>query len=67
MKFSMLISMDGNNSLKLVDSTFQAGTVRDDDRSISSYRWISPEEVDIFKDEVKRSSRPAPVSQVAEV
>lgn len=67
MKFSILISMDGNNSLKLVDSTFQAGTVRDDDRSISSYRWISPEEVDIFKDEVKRSSRPVPVSQVAEV
>ncbi|KJA18878.1 hypothetical protein HYPSUDRAFT_144367, partial [Hypholoma sublateritium FD-334 SS-4] len=63
MRFSMLISMDGNNSLKLVDSTFQAGTVRDDDHNISSYRWISPKEVDIFKDAVKHSSHPAPVSQ----
>ncbi|KAF9472022.1 hypothetical protein BDN70DRAFT_909241 [Pholiota conissans] len=55
MKFSMLISMDGNNSLKLVDSTFKAGTTRDDDRVLPSFRWVSAEEVDQFKDEVKRS------------
>ncbi|KAF9470952.1 hypothetical protein BDN70DRAFT_909448 [Pholiota conissans] len=58
MKFSMLVSMDGNNSLKLVDSTFKAGTVRDDDRKLDSFRWISAEDVDIFKDEVKRPHGP---------
>jgi hypothetical protein len=48
--------MDGNNSLKLVDSAFRAGSVRTDSRSSASRRWISPEEVDIFKDEVKKVS-----------
>ena len=57
MKFSMLIAMDGNNSLKLVDSTFKAGTMRHDNRNISSFRWLSVEEVDVFKDEVSKSAR----------
>ncbi len=52
----MLISMDGNNSLKLVDSTFKAGSERQDSRSISSFRWLSAEDVDVFKDEVKKST-----------
>ena len=30
LKFEFLASMDGNNSLKLVDSTFRAGTVQTD-------------------------------------
>ena len=46
--------MDGNNSLKLVDSTFRSELVRTDDRVSSSKRWISPEDVDIFKDEVNK-------------
>ena len=53
LKFSVLAAMDGNNSLKLVDSAFRAGSVRTDTRSSASQRWISPGEVDIFKDEVK--------------
>lgn len=56
LKFSLLAAMDGNNSLKLVDSAFRAGSVRTDSRSSASRRWISPEEVDIFKDEVKKVS-----------
>ena len=46
--------MDGNNSLKLVDSTFRSGLVRTDNRVTSSKRWISPDDVDIFKDEVNK-------------
>jgi len=55
MKFSMLATMDGNNSLKLVDSTFLAGLSRIDDRMSTSSRWITPEDVDRFKDEVASS------------
>jgi hypothetical protein len=52
MKFEFLAAMDGNNSLKLVDSTYRAGTVRTDSRMTESPRWIKPEDVDLFKDEV---------------
>ena len=52
MKFEFLGVMDGNNSMKLVDSTYRAGTVRTDGRKSQSPRWISPEDVDLFKDEV---------------
>lgn len=55
MKFSMLAAMDGNNSLKLVDSTFRAGSSRTDDRNSTSSRWINAEDVDRFKDEVMNS------------
>ena len=54
LKFSLLAAMDGNNSLKLVDSAFCAGSARTDTRSSASQRWISPGEVDTFKDEVKK-------------
>ena len=47
--------MDGNNSLKLVDSTFCTGTTRTDDCTSMSARWINPKEVDQFKDEVAMS------------
>ena len=56
LKFSLLAAMDGNNSLKLVDSAFRAGSIHMDTRSSASQRWISPGEVDIFKDEVKKVS-----------
>ncbi|PPQ93691.1 hypothetical protein CVT25_001399 [Psilocybe cyanescens] len=42
LKFSFLAAMDGNNSLKLVDN---------------SLHWITPEDVDAFKDEVHRKVR----------
>ena len=63
LKFSMLAAIDGNNSLKLVDSTFRSGSSREDDRNSTSSRWIKPDDVDIFKDEVV-NSRPkvTPVS-----
>lgn len=44
--------MDGNNSLKLVDSTFRAGHPRFDNRTSTSFRWLTPTEVDLYKDEV---------------
>jgi hypothetical protein len=55
MKYSMLATMDGNNLLKLVDSTFRSGLSRLDDRMSTSSRWITPEDVDRFKDEVATS------------
>ena len=52
LKFKFLGSMDGNNSLKLVDSTYCAGSVQMDSRKLESPRWINPEDVDLFKDKV---------------
>lgn len=54
LKYSFLAAMDGNNSLKLVDSTFRSGKVRHDNRTTESLRWINPEHVDLFKDEVHK-------------
>jgi hypothetical protein len=50
-----LATMDGNNSLKLVDSSYRFGTTRSDDRTLPSVRWLEPEVVDEFKDETKAS------------
>lgn len=55
--FSMLVAADGNQSLRLVDSAFRAGDLRPDNRTSSSSRWINPEAVDIFKDEVKNANQ----------
>jgi len=46
--------MDGNNSLKMMDSAYRAGEIRSDNRTVSSYRWIEDIQVNRFKDEVKR-------------
>jgi hypothetical protein len=54
LKFSMLATMDANFSLKLVDNTFLSGSSRTDDRTSTSSRWIRPDEVDQFKEEVSR-------------
>ncbi|KIY46885.1 hypothetical protein FISHEDRAFT_46402, partial [Fistulina hepatica ATCC 64428] len=48
---SMLVACDGNNSLKLVDPSFRMGEVRLDDRKLPSFRYLEPQEVDIFKDD----------------
>lgn len=57
LKFSFLGCMDGNNSLKLIDSTFRAGMVRPDDRASASFRHLTTEQVDVFKDEVMNSQK----------
>ncbi|KAF8156234.1 hypothetical protein K438DRAFT_1621664 [Mycena galopus ATCC 62051] len=59
LKPSFLGSIDGNNSLKLVDSTFRAGRPRFDNRKTDSFRWLTAADVDVFKDEVKTSQKPA--------
>lgn len=62
LKFRFLATMDGNNSLKLIDSTYRAGSVRTDTRTCAPGRWISADDVDLFKDEVSRSERAQAVS-----
>jgi hypothetical protein len=59
LKYSMLIAMDGNNSLKLIDTAFRTGKPRTDDRTSPSPRWLPPVEVDIFQD---RGVTPHPAS-----
>jgi hypothetical protein len=55
LQYSFLAAMDGNNSLKLVDATFRSGTPREDDRKSTSSRWLTAEQVDVFKDEVENA------------
>ncbi|KAJ6486300.1 hypothetical protein DFH09DRAFT_948870 [Mycena vulgaris] len=57
LKYSFLASMDGNSSLKLVDSTFRPGSVRPDNRASTSFRWLTPEQVDLYKNEVADSQK----------
>ncbi|KAF8873102.1 hypothetical protein BD779DRAFT_1452217 [Infundibulicybe gibba] len=59
LRFSLLAAMDGNNSLKLVDSTFRPGTQRRDNHTQRHSFWITPEEVDMFKDAVATGKGPA--------
>ncbi|KAJ6591774.1 hypothetical protein DFH09DRAFT_1306483 [Mycena vulgaris] len=54
---SWLGSLDGNNSLKLVDSTFLAGNPRFDNRKTDSFRWLTAAAVNVFKDEVADSEK----------
>ncbi|KAJ6533368.1 hypothetical protein B0H10DRAFT_2265166 [Mycena sp. CBHHK59/15] len=63
LKFSFLACMDGNNSLKLVDATFRAGNLRADDRASTSFRWLTPDQVDVFKDEVADAQKRARASK----
>ncbi|KAJ7284787.1 hypothetical protein C8J57DRAFT_1217169 [Mycena rebaudengoi] len=50
-------SLDGNNSLKLVDSTFCSGYPCFDNRQLTSFRWLTPSEVDKYHDEVKNAPK----------
>ncbi|KAF8871444.1 hypothetical protein BD779DRAFT_1478233 [Infundibulicybe gibba] len=59
LRFSLLAAMDGNNSLKLVDSTFRPGTQRRNNRTQRHSFWITPKEVDMFKDAVAMGKGPA--------
>lgn len=56
LSLSILCAMDGNSSLKLVDTAFRSGTARRDDRTARTDIWITSEEVDVLKDEVGSSS-----------
>ncbi|KAJ6548156.1 hypothetical protein DFH09DRAFT_1281614 [Mycena vulgaris] len=49
--------MDGNNSLKLVEATFRTGSLRADNDTSTSFRWLTPPQVDVFKDEVADAQR----------
>ncbi|KAK1231535.1 hypothetical protein PQX77_005367 [Marasmius sp. AFHP31] len=53
----MLLVMDGNNSLKMVDSEHKRGQARTDKRELHDPRWLSPTAVDEFKDEVANAQR----------
>ncbi|KAJ7765467.1 hypothetical protein DFH07DRAFT_955712 [Mycena maculata] len=57
LKFSWLGAMDGNNSLKLVWDAFRAGNPRADDQISSHDRWITVDQVDVFKDKVSESQK----------
>jgi hypothetical protein len=50
--FAVLVTMDGNNSLKRIGATIRAHDHLIDSRTVESDRWIPPEEVDLFKHEV---------------
>ncbi|KAJ7340863.1 hypothetical protein DFH08DRAFT_963708 [Mycena albidolilacea] len=57
--------IDGNNSLKLIDSTFRAGLPRFDNRKSDPFQWLTTAEVDVFKDEVKNSEKVSMASAAA--
>ncbi|KAK7052792.1 hypothetical protein R3P38DRAFT_3306380 [Favolaschia claudopus] len=57
LRFRWLNCMDGNNSLKLVDATFLSGHSRPNDRVSTSFRWLTPAQVDAYKDEVANSQK----------
>lgn len=54
LRFNIIVSIDGNSSLKLVGEEVRAGQFLRDERTGRTDMWISKEEVDIFqKDEVR--------------
>ncbi|RDX39811.1 hypothetical protein OH76DRAFT_1424081, partial [Lentinus brumalis] len=53
------LTMDGNQSLKLVDSAFRNGTALLDSRCARTDFWLTPEQVDHFKDEVGQAKKAA--------
>ena len=53
MEFSSFVSIDGNNSLKRLGTSIRSVDDRLDSWTILSDRWLTSEEVDHFKDEVK--------------
>ncbi|KAF8423710.1 hypothetical protein L210DRAFT_3337181, partial [Boletus edulis BED1] len=51
--FDWLVSIDGNNSLKRWDTSLYGVKPLEDSRTSRSTYWLSEEDVDRFKDEVK--------------
>ncbi len=54
---TLLACMDGNSSLKLVDDSFRSGEKRRDERTWRTDLFMTPEEVDRFKDEVRDAQK----------
>jgi hypothetical protein len=52
LEFSSFVSIDGNNSLKRLGTTIRNTNDRLDSRTIVSDRWLTPAEVNRFKNEV---------------
>jgi hypothetical protein len=52
----ILTCIDGNSSLKSVDTVYRYGNKRANGRFLVDPCWIEAEEVDLFKDEVKKTS-----------
>lgn len=50
LRIKMIVSIDGNSSLKLVGDEVRSGRFLQDDRTSRTDMWISQEEVDSFKD-----------------
>ena len=64
-KFSLMCQMDGNNSLKRTNAFVKNVTERIDSRKARADYWLSPEEVDEWKDDVKpRAVCPPPCLSV---
>ncbi|KAJ7170275.1 hypothetical protein C8R43DRAFT_1120708 [Mycena crocata] len=59
LKFSFLACMDGNNSLKLVDSTFRSGQCSPGQPGVYIVPLADSRQVDLFKDEVANSQKEA--------
>ncbi|TFY62236.1 hypothetical protein EVJ58_g3989 [Rhodofomes roseus] len=59
LKYSLLATMDGNQSLKLVDDAFRNGRVRADGQEARTDIWLLPSEVDRFKDEAGKANNKA--------
>ncbi|KAL0057440.1 hypothetical protein AAF712_015921 [Marasmius tenuissimus] len=57
---TILMAMDGNNSLKLVDASKQYGRARLDTRRLRHPRWLDAEFVDEFQDEVVNARKKGP-------
>ena len=57
LEFSVMVTMDGNNSLKRIGPSIRAHEDLFDSRSIDSDRWVSVEDVDRFKDEIGEVSK----------
>lgn len=53
LRFSLMTTLDGNQSLRLVDDSVRSGTSLKDERGYRTDICLTPEEVDVFKDEVK--------------
>ncbi|KIJ30837.1 hypothetical protein M422DRAFT_234713 [Sphaerobolus stellatus SS14] len=58
LKYSKLVSLDGNNSLRRVDLNITRGVLAYlDSRKARSDYWILPQDVDMFKNQVKAKAK----------
>ena len=57
LEHSLLVTLDGNQSLKLVDTKFRGGTPRIDSRRVPPDLFIPEHLVDVYKDEVNNGKR----------